>query len=153
MTFKEAWDHLNKELREKWREAINKEVKDMNDRNVWTVIKKSKKPPERRCVKNRWIFMIKRNGVFRARLVACGYSQIPGVDHDEFFAPVVCGMTFRILIICMILGKLSAKIVDVEPAFLHGELEGIEIFMNCSQGLNAGPDECLLLNKNIYGLV
>ena len=62
-------------------------------------------------------------------------------------------MTFRILIICMILGKLSAKIVDVETAFLHGELEGIGIYMDCPQGLNTGPDECLLLNKTIYGLV
>ena len=62
-------------------------------------------------------------------------------------------MTFRILIICIILGKLSAKIVDVETAFLHGELEGIEIYTDCPQGLNAGPDDCLLLIKTIYGLV
>jgi len=152
-TFKEAWDHPDEEQKKKWREAINKGFKDMNDRNIWTIIKKSNMPPERRCVKNKWIFKIKRNGIFRARLVACGCSQIPGVDHDEFFAPVVNDMTFRILIICIIMANLSAKIVDVETAFLHGDLEGIEIYMDCQQGLEAKPDECLLLNKTIYGLV
>ena len=29
------------------------------------------------------------------------------------------------------MANLSAKIVDVETAFLHGDLEGIEIYMDC----------------------
>jgi hypothetical protein len=39
-----------------------------------------------------------RNGIFRARLVACGYSQIPGVDFQESYAPVINDVTFRILL-------------------------------------------------------
>ena len=45
-------------------------------------------------------------------------------------------------------------IIDVETAFLHGELEqDEEIYMECPPGLNAGEDKILKLEKTIYGLV
>ena len=91
----------------------------MKTRNVWTKIKKSQVPKNRRCVKNKWVFKVKRNGIFRARLVACGFRQIPGVDHEENYTPVVNDVTYRILIICIILRKLQAKIVDVETASFY----------------------------------
>jgi hypothetical protein len=46
------------------------------------------------------------------------------------------------------------KIVNVEKAFLHGDLEeGQEIYMNYPESLELEEDECLLLQKMIYGLV
>ena len=42
---------------------------------------------------------MKRDGRFRARLVACGYSQVPGVDFVESYAPVINDVTWRILIV------------------------------------------------------
>jgi hypothetical protein len=48
----------------------------------------------------------------------------------------------------------KAVIVDVEMAFLHGVLkEGEEIYMDCPKGMVCQEDECLLLEKMIYGLV
>jgi hypothetical protein len=35
------------------------------------------------------VFDIKRNGMFCARLVGCGYSQVPGVDFQESNSPVI----------------------------------------------------------------
>ena len=112
----------------------------------------TKMPENRRCVKHKWVFAIKRNGTFRARLVACGYSQIPGVDFTENYAPVVQDVTWRIVLIIGMLLKLKFTILDVETAFLHGKLDE-EIYMECPDGLNHGPDEVLLLHKSIYGLV
>jgi Reverse transcriptase (RNA-dependent DNA polymerase) len=60
--------------------------------------------------------------VFRARLVACGYSQVPAVDFNEIFAPVVNDVSFRIMLIAKLIWDLQASIVDVEMAFLHGDL-------------------------------
>jgi hypothetical protein len=57
---------------------------------------------------------IKRSGRFQARLVACGYSQIPGVDFTEVYSPVVNDITFRITMIMMLLMGLDAVIFDVE---------------------------------------
>ena len=76
-SYEEAWYHNDPKQRAKWRAAITKEFGDMAKRVVWTVIERKAMPVGRRCVKCKWVFKIKRNGVFRARLVACGYSQIP----------------------------------------------------------------------------
>jgi hypothetical protein len=61
----------------------------METRKVWKIIKRLQIPEGRRCVKNRWVWKIKRDGIFRVRLVACVYSQILGVDYDEIFALVI----------------------------------------------------------------
>ena len=152
-TFKEAWNHPDPMQRAKWREAIRKEFRDMIKRKVWRRVKKSSIPNNRRCVKSKWVFKVKRNGVFRARLVACGYSQIPGVDFSESYSPVANDITIRLLLVAMILFGLSAKIVDVETAFLYGELEE-EVYMENPEGLeDSNDDEALLLLTTIYGLV
>jgi Reverse transcriptase (RNA-dependent DNA polymerase) len=89
----------------------------MESRNVWDVIRKEKVPKDRRCIKCKWIFKIKRNGAFRARLVACRYSQIPGVDFNESFAPVINDVSFRDMLIIKLTWGLQATIIDVETAF------------------------------------
>ena len=151
-TFSQAWDHHNPMEREKWRNAIKKEFSDMESKKVWETIKKEDVPMERRTIKCKWIFKIKRNGVFRARLVACGYSQIPGVDFNESFAPVINDVSFRVMLIAKLMWGLQASIIDVETAFLHGDLSE-EIYMNIPEGMSKGQDHCLLLKKTIYGLV
>jgi hypothetical protein len=67
--------------------------------------------------------MIKQNRTFTARLVACGYSQIPGIDFNESFAPVINDVSFRIMLIAKLIWDLEVFIVDVETAFLHGKLQ------------------------------
>ena len=73
-TFDETLNHPDLKKREFWRSAVRKEFKDMIARKVWRRGHRSDVPDNRRCVKCKWVFKIKRNGVFRARLVACGYS-------------------------------------------------------------------------------
>jgi hypothetical protein len=82
----DAWNCSDPDQRTKWRAAIKKEFSDMESRNVRDVISKEEVPKDRRCIKCKWIFKIKRNGVFRARLVACRYSQVPGDDFNESLA-------------------------------------------------------------------
>jgi Reverse transcriptase (RNA-dependent DNA polymerase) len=45
-----------------------------------------------------------------------------------------------------------SMIFDVETAFLMGNLNEL-IYMDCPKGMDHKPDECLLLEKTIYGLV
>jgi hypothetical protein len=125
-------------------------------KGVWKKTKKFNIPKNRRLIGSKWVFKVKRNGVFRARLVALGYSQIPGVDYTDNFAPVINDITYRIILLNWLINDWDSEVIDVETAFLYGNLEE-EIYMKCPDGLsevdNTDEDDCLLLNKSIYGLV
>ena len=69
-TFQEAWHSPVEEERNNWQIAIRKEIKNMINRGVWREIDKVKIPENRRLIGNKWVFMIKRDGTYRARLVA-----------------------------------------------------------------------------------
>jgi hypothetical protein len=84
--------------------------------------------------------------------VACGYSQIPGIDFNESFAPVINDVRFQIMLIVKLIWNLEAFIVDVETSFLHCELQQ-EIYINIPEGMSYDSKHCLLLTKTIYGLV
>ena len=69
--------------------------------------------------------------------MALGYSQIPGVDCPDHFAPVAHDVSFRIALARMMVEKLDSLVMDVETTFLYGDIEE-EIFMkspHCNQDL------------------
>jgi hypothetical protein len=70
-TYEEAINGEQKEDHIKWKSAINKELKEMDKRGVWETIDEKNIPIIYLCIKNKWIFKVKRSGIFRARLVAC----------------------------------------------------------------------------------
>ena len=86
MTFDEAWNHPNDYERMKWREAIRKEIRDIIKRGVWRNVKKNNIPENRRLIGNKWVFKKERNGVYHARLVCLGYTQIAGLDHQDIIS-------------------------------------------------------------------
>jgi hypothetical protein len=51
-------------------------------------------PKYRRTIKCKWIFKIKQNGVYRARLASSGYSQVSGIDFNDIFATVINDVSF-----------------------------------------------------------
>ena len=111
-----------------------KEFRDMKRKKVWFIVKKNQVPTGRRLIGCKWVFKLKKNGVYRARLVALGYSQIPGVDFTDHSSPVVNDISFRILLILWLLYDLDTEMVDIETAFLYGDLEQ-EIYMKRPEGL------------------
>ena len=95
-TFQEAWHYPIENERERWRIAFRTETRSMIERGVWRKTDRKKIPNNRRLSGNKWVFKIKRDGTYRARLVALGYSQIPRVDYTDNFAPVAHDVSFRI---------------------------------------------------------
>ena len=155
-TFQEAWHYPIQKERDNWRAAIRKENKSMIERGVWRKIYRKKIPSNRRLIGNKWVFKMKRDGTYRARLVALGYSQIPGVDYTDNFAPVAHDVSFRIALARMMVEKLDSLVMDVETAFLYGDIEE-EIFMKPPVGMDdidpgSSPEDCYQLKKGIYGL-
>ena len=47
-------------------------------------------------------------------MVALGYSQIPGIDYTDNFAPVAHDVSFRIALARMMVEKLDSLVMDVE---------------------------------------
>ena len=82
-SFQEAWCNPDLISREKWREVIPLEFKTMLDMGVWRHVKRNDCPNGCRLVGCRWVLKVKRNDVYSARLVAKGFSQIPGVDFTD----------------------------------------------------------------------
>ena len=131
----------------------------MIKRGVWRRIKKREVPPNRRTIGSKWVFKRKRDGRYRARLCGLGYTQVAGIDFTANFAPVVNDVTFRILLVCKMMKNWDAEVIDIETAFLHGDMEEL-IFMDLPEGLNIfegveenDNDDCVILDKCIYGTV
>jgi Reverse transcriptase (RNA-dependent DNA polymerase) len=127
-----------------WRGAITKEDTKMTENKVIQLILQSMMEPGRECIKCKWVFEIKRDGTFQACLVACGYSQIPGVDFQESYSPVTNDVVFRIVIIYQIIFGYVAVLVDVEVALLNRELEET-IYMEVPPGMKKTGDQVCLL--------
>lgn len=73
-----------------WRQAVKDELTSMEEHEVWDIISR---PKEKKVIKCKWIFSIKEDPTtgqrkYKARLVALGCGQRPGVDYEETFAPV-----------------------------------------------------------------
>ena len=90
-------------------------------------------PQDHRLVGYRWVFKVKRNGVYHARLVAKGFSQIPGMDFTDNYSPVANDVTFRAVVARMLIENLKGKVVGVDNAFLNGDVE-YEIYMKIPEG-------------------
>ena len=158
--FNEAWFHTDPEEQYGWRNAIEKELGDMHlRREIWDKMAIQDIPEGRKLIGSKWVFKKKKNGIYRARLCALGYNQVPGIDYTDNFAPVVNDITLRLVFLSWLNNPAwSAHVYDVETAFLYGELEE-PVYMRIPQGLdkfvgNLDPKvDCLLLKKAMYGLV
>ncbi|KAJ2985252.1 hypothetical protein NUW54_g10210 [Trametes sanguinea] len=113
-------------------------------------------PPDRKPIGCKWVFRLKRDSdgrivKYKARLVAQGFSQIPGVDYDETFAPVVRLETLQTLLAVGTVLNLDIQVVDIVGAYLNGRLRE-EIYMRQPPMYENGRPEVCHLNRTLYGL-
>nr|GEW35256.1 retrovirus-related Pol polyprotein from transposon TNT 1-94 [Tanacetum cinerariifolium] len=113
-------------------------------------------PAGQKLVSCKWLFKIKEGieGVqklrYKARLVACGFTQRAGIDYNEVFSPVVRHTSIRVIFALIACRDYELEHVDVKTIFLHGILEEM-IYMRQPLGYEQGSKLCLL-NKSLYGL-
>ena len=146
----------------KWKEDMQAELNSLNKRNVFGPIVLT--PGVVKPLGYRWIFVRKRNEKdeivrYKARLVAQGFSQRPGIDFEETYSPVIDATTFRYLISLAVSENLEMRLMDVVTAYLYGSLDS-DIHMKIPEGfkmpeaLCAKPKEMysIKLQRSLYGL-
>jgi hypothetical protein len=81
----------------KWKEAIEAELDSLRKREVFSNVIPT--PPRIHPIGFKWVFIWKRNENnevvrYKARLVAQGFTQRPGIDFNETYSLVMNGITF-----------------------------------------------------------
>ncbi|KAK8945191.1 hypothetical protein KSP39_PZI008470 [Platanthera zijinensis] len=138
-----------------WRKAMDEEIAMVLKNNTWTLVSK---PPQADVIGLKWVYKLKENEdgsvhKYKARIVAKGYSQIPGIDYNETFAPVVRMEAIRTLIAYAVQYNLPVYQLDVKSAFLNGEIEE-DIYVEQPRGYEIAGEEHKVykLIKALYGL-
>ncbi|CAL9012449.1 unnamed protein product [Prunus brigantina] len=138
-----------------WIKAMQEELDALHMQGTWILVPK---PCYKNVVGSKWVYRIKRNSDgtvsrHKARLVAQGFSQEPGLVFSETFSPVVRHTTVRLILSIAAMNKWSLRQLDVKNSFLHGDLEE-EVFMRQPPGFedSAHPEFVCQLKKSLYGL-
>ena len=121
---------------DRWISAMQQELDTLHYNNTWSVVPLPRS--DRNIVGSKWIYKIKRdaNGDiarYKARLVAQGFSQQPGIDFAEIFSPVVPYDSLRLLIALVAHHRWRPQQLDIKGAFLYGYLKE-EIYMQMPEG-------------------
>jgi hypothetical protein len=167
-TIKEALAEGNR-YKTYWLEAI---MNEMTDRDVFTYVDEKqylkenngKKPNEFKSklafrVTTTPLNILEREGIdkimevvkFKARLVACGYSQVLGIHYDRSNFPTACFRSIMTLLhITIVFGWVKAHF-DIGNAYLEPDIDK-EIYMYLPLDWTFGRPILVKLNKNLYGL-
>jgi hypothetical protein len=83
-----------------WKKSCQDEFETLIGYRTWDLVEK---PEGVNLVGSRWTFRVKRDNKgnvdkFKARVVAQGYSQIPGVDFQETYSPTIRFTSIRLIL-------------------------------------------------------
>ncbi|CAI7828010.1 unnamed protein product [Closterium sp. NIES-53] len=137
-----------------WRAAMDAEMASWKSTGTYV---DEVPPPRANIVPAMWIFRVKRPPgsppAFKARYVACGFSQRQGVDIFQTFSPTPKMTTLRVLLHVAAQRDYELHSLDFSTAFLQGSLHE-EIWLRHPPGFTgsfpAGTQWSL--RRPVYGL-
>ncbi|GJZ87017.1 putative RNA-directed DNA polymerase [Tanacetum coccineum] len=137
-----------------WLEAMQREIKALEKNRTWTL---EDLPKGKQAIDSKWVYKIKfkpNDEVerYKACLVAKGFTQKEGVDYHDTFAQVAKLVTVRTLLVVAVKRDWIIHQLDVNNAFLHGDLDE-DVYMKIPQGFSKyGETRVCRLRKSLYGL-
>lgn len=139
-----------------WEKAISDELAQLKATGTFEWVREA--PAGRKVIGSRWVLKEKRDGQgklikHKARIVAQGFSQIPGQDFNGTYASVAKFTTLRALLAITARENWEIHHIDVRGAYLQGDLDE-EIYMRVPDGVTEPGKKGWLwrLLKALYGL-
>ena len=134
---------------------MDKEIEALKVNNTWTL---TPLPLGKSVIGYKWVYRVKYlpNGTierYKAGLVAKCFTQKYGLDYSETFFPVAKLVSVRIVLSLAAVKGWFLHQMDVNNAFLHGELLE-DVDMCLPPGFHSKGEHHLVckLNKSLYGL-
>ena len=154
MTFapKTYWQAMTSPDRDRWQEAATDEF--LGCQVCWDI---EPLPTGKKAISSKWVFTLKERPDgsverYKARIVAKGFQQIPGLDYDETFAPVAKLVSIRAILSIAAIEDWEIDQVDFTQAFTNGDLEE-DVYMKQPEGFHeGGPEMVCHLKRALYGL-
>ncbi|KAK2450734.1 putative mitochondrial protein [Trifolium repens] len=137
-----------------WQQAMKTELDALAKTGTWELVDL---PPLVKPIGSKWVYKVKykADGTVerhKARLVAKGYNQVEGLNFFDTFSPVAKLTTVRTLLALASLKQWHLQQLDVNNAFLHGDLEE-DVYMTIPAGVQSHkPGQVCKLLKSLYGL-
>lgn len=139
----------------KWKEAVNVEMKSLDEAHTWDIVKR---PKDKNVVSSKWVFKIKRNAEgeidkYKAQLVVRGFMQVYRVDYYETYSPIARLASLRLILAIAARQDWDIDVFNFHSAFLNGKLDtDEEIYMELPPGVDLGSkDEVMKLRVTLYG--
>jgi hypothetical protein len=133
--------------KKEWADAMTEEYQSIIKNDVWEIVPR---PNSKDVVSSRWLFKIKHvvDGSiekYKARFVACGFSQKEGIDYEETLIKTIIALAAKM--------KWKLHQMDVKTAFLNGVIEE-EVYIEQPQGFEVEDNKSHVckLKKALYGL-
>ena len=119
--------------------AAERKIATLKDRQVYKLVPCSAVPTGRKRINSKWVFKRKAGGSFKARVVAQGWNQAPGLDSGS---------------IVVHFGLLLHQI-DVSTVFLYADIQEL-VFVEQPPSFEVndkdGGELVMQLEKGLYGL-
>ncbi|GJV46418.1 tocopherol cyclase [Tanacetum coccineum] len=108
-----------------WRQAMKEEYDALMKNGMWSLVPRASNT---NVVDGKWVYRLKRdkNGAitrYKARFVAKGIRQQPGINFHETFSPVVKSTTIQAVLSLAVTNEWPLRQLDIQIAFLHGNLK------------------------------
>ena len=134
---------------------MDKELASLKENNVYDLIPRSAVPAGSKVIGSRWVFKVKSDYTFKARLVCQGYAQRPGIDCGATYAPVCRIESQRILMAIACHHDWDIIMLDVKTAFLQSPID-TPTYVRQAPGYEkldaTGKPFVMKLKQAVYGL-
>jgi Reverse transcriptase (RNA-dependent DNA polymerase) len=140
--------------KDKWLEAIDKEVSALENAGTWTMVPHQ---PDMNILRSHPVLKAKRDTAgaiikYKAHLVARGNAQVHGLDFDQSYASVADLTVVRIILSIAARENRFVHSLDVLNAFVRAPLAEVVYVRPSNILADRFGSKIMKLNKALYGL-